>query len=275
MFLRLKKFSQYSNLSKILFFFSFYCFVVIALTISIVSIMAFFHFQLSHDMSTIENWLQRNGWEVLFFVKLLSFLAVYKILSLRSVATSFWSYLLSKYKSPDYYIFVVVVFLYFTIASIVNVESSTNKTFILSNLVSYFGTVVFYFFDIFILFYLLDLFKELKNKDYYYIFFTTTLLFALTTYISVPYARKDIYVPIIHFASMLYWMNLKRPNYSNFLVYLLLLVGPVCALFGLDMIWRQERSLYILEFKTPVYFVVVLWSLAYLYTFYIRRRREI
>lgn len=275
MFLRLKKFSQYSNLSKILSFFSLYCFMVIALTISIVSIMAFFHFQLNHDMSTIENWLQRNGWEVLFFVKLLSFAAIYKILSLRSIGTSFWNYLYSKYKSPDYYIFVVIVFLYFTVASIVNIEPSSNKTFILSNFVSYLGTVVFYFFDIFILFYLLDLFNELKNKDYYYIFFFTIVLFALTTYIAVPYARKDIYMPIIHFASMLYWMNLKKPNYSNFLVYLLFLVGPICALFGLDMIWRQERSLYVVEFKTPVYFVVVLWSLAYLYTFYIRRRREV
>ena len=47
-----------------------YCGSLILIQISLVSIVAFFHFLLDHDMAVVENWLTRNAWEMLCFSKI-------------------------------------------------------------------------------------------------------------------------------------------------------------------------------------------------------------
>jgi hypothetical protein len=273
----LKGFSEFSNLAKMIIFYCMYNMFVVSLTLSLVSLMAFFHFQLDHDMATIENWLQRNGWEIIIVVKAISLFFVTKLVSLRSpIDINLLQFLKKSFKSPDYYIVIIILFLYFTSASIINISPvADNQRFLFSVMLSYVGTIAFYFIDLFIILFLLSFFKIIKNKEIFMLCLSCSCLFMLTTYISVPYSRDYIYIPVISFVNLLYWLNVKNPNWSNVMAGLILLIGPISAFFGLDLIWGHENAWYLIKLQTPAFFLIMLWILAFFYSHFVRNRKDV
>ena len=133
----------------------------------LLTFVSFFHFLLDHDMNTIENWLNRNTWEVITISKILSGVGIYKYVKLNQYSQykffrrlKEFNYLPSK-KIIGMIIFILVLFY----ALILQFGGGIVKGQLKEELFysSFFGASLFYLVDILLLFFLIQTY-ELKKE---------------------------------------------------------------------------------------------------------------
>lgn len=269
----IKKFSKLSNLKKSIFFYTIFNILFMFLMLFLVSLMSFLHFQLDHDMLTIESWLQEYGWELIIFSKVLVLFITLKTISIRKASDfDMIKFLKSRIQSPRYYIFVFILFIYFMGFSISDVIQSDRHIGFLSLFISFTGSIIFYLADLFVLTTILEEFPLEKEKDFFKLIAYSSMIFMIFTYITIPYSRNIILFLTVNFFTLLFLVDLKSLNLLNGFSFLLFLTAPLNTFFGSDLVWGKTKALFDLEFNTPAYFILFIWVLACGYIEFIRRK---
>ncbi len=237
--------------------------IIFALThLILLSIFSFFHFLLDHDMNTIENWLNRNTWEILSVSKLAASLCIYKFVRLnRYVDTRIKDLINNESFFPsDKIIGFSLYLLVFVYAFIVQFGGGVSTGQFKEELFysSFIGSFLFYFIDILVLYFFITSF-ELKKKDYTKVLYSSLFVFILTTKITLPYLNKFYVFLIIHFISLFYLAKLKRG--MDCFYYSLFVIAPLSSLYGLDIVWDNAYSLFSYQSEPPSYGLLLIWGL--------------
>jgi hypothetical protein len=266
-----------SNVSRILKYYFYFCLSFLLLNVVFISVIAFFHFLLDHEMSIVENWIYRNNWEILFICKMLSFGLIYKTIELRMYSKNTISKFLRRgFRYPNHYIFVVIIFILTFVLGLGKLTyQDTHSRHTSYQMVAFFGSFFFYFIDYVLVFYLKSLFDINKRWERYFFIFSSCTLFFLSSLINIPYLKDSSYYLLFHMFILFYF---TLPNSSNWLIgffYIFFLISPLSTFVGIDPIWGNEYSVFMLKNPLSFVYVLTIWFIAIFYQYYIRGKRFI
>ena len=226
-----------------------------------ISIIAFFHFQLGHGLANIEDWVSYNAWEILVISKLTSFWIYYRFLTIR-VESRFPVRLMLqrgfvplRFKSALPLIFIP---LYFFLVGIPRGVDSIHVNW-LKVLWSYLGITIFFGVDIFIFITLQDVYP-LPKRQRLGLDFICALLLTLASFGIFPYvtgARVILFTTLFITAFFThFYENLK--NWTLPVLYLTLVAAPLSSFFGIDTVWGGRFSPFEMEHSIGIAACIVL-----------------
>lgn len=229
------------------------------------SVLTFFHLSLNHPLGTIEQWLFSYGPELIIFSKSLS--AIICIMFLRSylsekhpVRECFYRHK-SILKQSD---FLPMIFWGIMVLMVgrPNLSTFLNLNF-LTITESYIGNCFFWLTDLIIIF-ILNQTYSLKNFQQWFSAIYLGLLSALSFKYIYPYTAKFDYfffynwcaIISFSFCESCFWDSglgkhrvIDRASIIRPFVFVILVVSPLAAIFGADVIWGKEFSYFILQTK--------------------------
>ena len=259
-----------SSARKILFYYFIYCVLFLLFYLALVSTISFFHFLLDHEMGIIENWLNRNTWETLIVSKVLSGLCTVKSLMLNNYNYhSFQSFFKEKLMAPDSRVYVIVLFIVIFLYALLNQFGSEliNKEAEFSfSFASYLGSVFFYLIDIFVIFYAFT-HTDLSKRQRTLLTILVPIFFYITTKIALPYVEKYTLFIFLHIVTMCILMFRGYKNFTNLILYSLLVIGPLSTLLGIDLVWDNSYAFYTYPKTVPIIGIVLIWLSALVYYF--------
>ena len=266
-----------SELSKVIKFYSLYCFTYFLFNVLLVSVIAFFHFLLEHDMSIVEDWVYRNSWEILIFCKISAFVLIFKLIELRIYRQRFFINFFKKgFTYPNHYIFVVILFICTFILAVGKVTfQPTHTKYSNYHFVSYLGSFFFYFIDYILLFFLKSLFPFYKRWEGYTFIFLSSFIFFAVSVISIPHIKETTIYLLFHMMALMLFTLPYSQNWIIGFCYIFFLVAPLSTFIGLDPIWSGQFSLFFLKNPLPFSYVLAIWLVAFSYQYYIRGKRLI
>lgn len=232
----------------------------------LLTLVSFFHFLLDHDMNTIENWLNRNTWEVLSLSKILSGIGVYKYVKLNQYSQyKFFRRLKEFNYFPSKKIIGVVLFILVLFYALILqfgggiVKGQLKEELFYS---SFFGSSLFYLIDILLIFFLVNIF-ELVREHYNKVMYGTLFGFIISTKIVLPYLSKFYIFIMIHFLTLFYLGRNKR--FTDAFYYAILVISPLSAVYGLDLVWDNNYSLIVYQKDLPLLGILCMWTIAIYY----------
>lgn len=263
------------NMRLILLYYLGYNLLLVLIQLAVVSLMAFFHFLLDHDMGVIESWLNKNAWEILTFSKSFGFILMIKAIRLNLYNLPSYKKILKK-KSfiPNLQILVVIVFLNIMSGALVN-SYSVGLTFnsdvpYIYVLTSYVGTSIFYLLDFLFIFYLFENVSIVKKRNKTILMLLMGLMFLTVTNILQPYSKPNQLIILINFLSLLIVYLKDSDNFVNPIVICLGCVSIFTILYGHDLVWKDQFAIIKYDKTMPVWAPILSWVLAL--TYYLRRR---
>jgi hypothetical protein len=261
-----------SQARKLLIYYVIYCIFFLLFYLALVSTISFFHFLLDHEMGVIENWLNRNTWEVLILSKFTSGYLTIKSLYLNNY--QFWDIKLFLKKTihlPDQKLVIIVLFIVIFLYALLNqfgsefISRENEFTFPLT---SYLGSILFYMVDICVLSYSL-VHMEVTKKQKLKLNIVIPIIFYITTKIALPYVDKYTIFIFLHCISLNILILKNDKNFSNSIFYALFVIGPLATLLGIDLVWDNSYALYSYPQTMPILGVLLIWLTALVY--YLRK----
>jgi hypothetical protein len=256
-----------------LFYFGFFFSLIWICFLSLSSLFSFFHFQLNHDLGTIDEWFVGQGWAIIFFCKILAFSIVLSFLKLKTNLSYTFNQVIKKgqqhFTKEIQMAYFMLVFLTIAISL---PEFKGMQTFTISKiLVSMFGGFIFYFTDIFLFYVLLLLYPLHDRTDKV----KAVILYSFLSY----FFNKSIFLFSYHmnFITLINFLTLytlifdRKDNWSSPFHFIVFYLIPTMAIFGLDPVWKSEYSFLKMGHRfTPLeYFVLLSFAV-----FFIEMRRR-
>ncbi|MBL7665047.1 MAG: hypothetical protein JNM93_07930 [Bacteriovoracaceae bacterium] len=243
----------------------------------IVSVITFFHFQLAHDISVIENWIYNNNWEILILSKVTAFYSTLYLLSLKYIPIKEYVVFLKKgFQNPNHFIFVAMIFLFTFMTVLGKAQYQENHSrFTGHQLVAFIGNSLFYLLDFSLLYFLRNIFPFYKKwENQFFISFFTAMFFIISI-LTVPYQKSLIGFLLLHFLTMLLFTSSQSNKWIVGVCYVIFFIGPSSFLIGIDPVWGSDFAVFKLtKVVSPIY-VLALWFIALFYFYYMRGRRII
>ncbi|PIP94598.1 MAG: hypothetical protein COW00_08775 [Bdellovibrio sp. CG12_big_fil_rev_8_21_14_0_65_39_13] len=211
--------------------------------ICVISLASFFHFQLNHSLSIIEDWLRLNGWKTLIIAKSISFFIPFKFLIIRFDVRSTIRSLLQETQGKWEMSFLVIIvtnyilfaFLTAPVTQVQLLPSFGNQILIyLSN------TFVFSLDIIFIA--LLDHLYPLNKRSRFLRDITYASLISVLYKLSLQIDGNEVRFLFFQLFLLLQILHWKKLNWLHPLIFILVVIAPLQAWFGLDIILKGEFS---------------------------------
>ena len=204
--------------------------------LSCISTVSFFHFQLGHDLSVIEEWIDRNIWSLIIFSKAASFLIVlkghrlnnYQSVGLRGFLKSTRFELNAKFIVAIFFLNVFIKLLLDSLGAFSFNENIERKTFS-----TFFGNTLFYLLDILLLVIMGVNFK-LQFKKSLLTFGLYFCLFLLSTVAVITNIGSLWTIAFIHFFNLLLVSYSFPKDLFSLMVYSLF-IGVSASFYGLDI----------------------------------------
>jgi len=245
----------------------FYMSVFVVTHVVLSSIGAFFHFLLDHEISIVEGWLHKNGWELTIFSKIFSFFILQKFLQIRLYRPqSLKKFLKDQWRMPNQNLIISIIFLFVMLVYFGKPSfQPQNYSFFFYHLITYCSFTLWFLIDYFALVQLRDLF-DLENKTlsrWLYV------LYFLTFYLSFKMIIPDYFsvslIIFLHFITLLFITGAKFKQWPNIFFYLVLFASPLATLFGIDPVWGTDFSPFKFQRMPHSAFLLTIWmiSLAY------------
>ena len=254
------------NVKRVILYYLLYCILFIILDLIFVSVFTFFHFLLEHDMNTIENWLNRNTWEILSLSKIISLLTTAKITKLNFVEDIRYRDFLTKTKFiPTLRIWGVIFFILIIFYAFITlfdgglIENQFKKELFYS---SFLGSFCFYTSD-FLMIYLLAKVYPIKIKERSIIMYICLLFFILASKVALPYLNKYYVFLMVHFMTM--YILSHKDHLPDIIVYGLFVIAPLSSLYGFDIVWDNAYSLFSYQKPIPAIGIFAIWGVAISY----------
>lgn len=256
-------------MQKIALYYLGYCAILILTQISMVSVVAFFHFLLDHDMSVVENWLTRNAWEMLCLSKLVALFAIMNVIRLNLYTDTTVIHYLKKLEfKPDHQ---VIVFIFFVLAADLMLVLNSPLSYTLRELefsatvTSFFGSATFYFLDMILIVYLMELFPILKKRNKIILLTFFTIIFLIVTNIIHPYSKVNTLYMVLFYSSLVITLFLFPKNMGNLIWLSSSFIGLSCIIFGQDLVWSNSYSLIIQNRILPPIGHLACWFIGVIY----------
>jgi hypothetical protein len=253
----------------------FYISIYVVIHVCLSSIGAFFHFLLDHEISIVEGWLHKNGWELAIVSKLLAFYVFHKTLLVRLYKPrTLFEFLKQEWRPPSYRLLVCIVFMFISLVIFAGVEKQPqNYSFFWYQFVTYICLVTWYLIDYYVIAQLKDLFEFENVKFQYWL----VCHFCIGFFISFKMIIPDYFgvgaVSFLHFIFILMITGVKLQQWSNAFFYLVLFAAPIASLLGLDPIWGQDFTPFKMKGKLQSTFLLILWMISLAYYRYRHRWR--
>jgi hypothetical protein len=233
----------------------------------IISIVAFFHFLLDHKFNLIEDWIYRNGWEVVVTSKLIAFGFMLKLLEIKFPEDyHFKKFLKKSFHGVKSATVVFVVFtlgyFYFLGHPIVNDIVNLNLSF---TGLSYLGILFFYGIDVLLICYLRKIYPMEKRTHKLINYVLCAGMFYWAGKILAPFNRGfDLFV-VFHFINCLLLLEVFEHEWFNAIMYIIALVCPLGCFVGLDPVWGTSFSFFKFSQNFGWVNILVLWLLSVVY----------
>lgn len=254
------------NVRRIVLYYLLYCILFVIVDLILISIFTFFHFLLEHDMNTVENWLNRNTWEILAGSKLVSLYFSAKITKLNLVDESrYRDYFLKIRFIPTFKIWGVIVFILVIFYAFITlfdggvVRNQFKEELFYS---SFWGSFFFYVCD-FLMLTILTKVYPVKDNEKSTVMYICLFIFILTSKMALPYLNKYYIFLMVHFITM-YVLSMHN-RIPDIIVYALFVIAPLSSIYGLDIVWDNAYSLFSYQKKIPGMGILAIWGVAISY----------
>jgi len=236
--------------------------------LSLSSFFSFFHFQLNHDLGTIDEWFIGQGWAIIFFCKIFAFAVVLSFLKLKTNLRLTFNQVIKRgqqhFTREMQMAYLMIIFL--TIA-VIHPDFKGMQTFAFSKIfVAIFGGLVFYFSDIF-LFYVLVLLYPLHSSTQKR---NAVILYGLISYFFNKWIFLFSYYmdfrTLLNFFVLYTLVFERKENWSSPLNFIIFYLIPTMVIFGLDPMWKAEYSLLKANqhFSLLEYFVMLSFAILFI-----------
>ena len=244
-----------------------YISVFIVTHVVLSSIGAFFHFLLDHEISIVEGWLHKNGWELTIFSKIFSFFILHKFLQIRLYRPqSLKVFIKEQWRLPNQNLIISILFLFISLIYFGRpVAQPQNFSFIFYHLITFLSISLWFMTDYFALAQLKDLFELNDKKLSRWLYLIYFLSFILSFKMVIPDYFSVSLIIFLHFVSILNITGVKFKQWSNVFFYLILLAAPLASVFGIDPVWGTDFSPFKFQHMPHSAFLITIWviSLAY------------
>lgn len=238
------------NFKRYLIYYNLYGFIFFLLNLCVVSVVASFHFMLEHKIGSVEDWIFRHSWELILVGKLLAFVTTVRIVNYLFHAGN---PLIDYFRQPNQRlkgeVITIIGFLFLVISFNGQIQfSRTLNENINHQILSFWGTFFYYFLDFLLLAYLRFLYP-LEGKRYQEVAYATLfpVIFYFYSIISTDYDRK---LSHLIFFNMLLAMQIYihfSLSWVNVALFFFAFVAPLSSVLGLDLIWGNRYSPFILN----------------------------
>ena len=261
---------------KILLYYFGYSVLFLIFHLSIISLVSFFHFLLDHDMSVIENWLYRNAWEMIFLSKICAAFIIIKSLELNNYFIKNLFFILKgdiwkPTRSAIVFIIFLAVLFYALILQFGGEIVGGNKS-IDFVYVSFIGSIFFYFIDFIVINVLVRNITIQSKRRYFFLMLALTSIFMLFTKATLPYISKYYIFLILHFFTLLTLLFTNKNNIMNPVLYSIVVIGPLSAFYGLDLVWDNAHALYSYKESLPVVGIIGVWLIGLIYYYKFQKK---
>ena len=247
-----------------------------ALHLLVLSIVSFFHFNLGHSMSIIDDWIFSKAWGLSFISKIIGSIVIMKFLliksnfrkPMRNIIINSNNHLSSKILVLMIFIIVSVIYLGRPVFTFQEHFEFVNTCF------SFIGLLIFFSTDIMIVFFL-DHFYPINKKYSIIRILTFPLIFLFFTK-STFYLNKDNLI-FLYFYSLVLFVSFSfvKSNWVNAFSILLLVLAPINAIFGIDIMWGSHFSPFIFKEKLQYLEISILSVLVCLYWYFFPLKSKI
>ena len=261
---------------KVLLYYFGYSVLFLIFHLATISFVSFFHFLLDHDMSVIENWLYRNAWEMILISKALAGFIIVKSLQLNNYFVKNLFFILKSdtwkpTRSAIVFILFIAVLFYALIhqfgGEIVGGNKSIDFVYI-----SFLGSILFYFIDFIVINILVRNLLLSSKRKYFLLTLALTFIFMLFTKATLPYISKFYIFLILHFFTLLILLFTNKMNIINPILYSIFIIGPLSALYGLDLVWDNAHALYSYKESLPIAGIIGVWFIGLIYYYKFNKR---
>jgi hypothetical protein len=253
----------------------FYIFIFVSTHICLTSIGAFFHFLLDHEISLVEGWLHKNGWELAVTSKVFSLWIFHRFLQVRLYNPKpIRQFVKKEWRWPDQRLIVAIVFVCISLVYLGKpIYQAQNQSFLWYQFITFFCFGLWFLADYFTIAILQDLFPITikKSKRYQLAFYV--LGFCISFRLIVPDYFGTVVLMHLHFISILLITGKNFQSWGNALFYLCLLAAPAAAILGIDPIWGADYSPFKLTRIPHTAFLITIWVLSLAYYRYRHRWR--
>jgi hypothetical protein len=269
---------------RVVLFFSLYHLVGWIFHLLLLSITAFFHFQLGHSLRSVDQWVVGHGWYLVMLTKLGGVFTFWFFLRpeghWRKVRVLAQEWLTIRFHRETVIILLFMAIYAFVVSNpVVNQNSSSYAIALLS----YFGITSFYLADLFIYNLLLTrLFLDQRGVLHLPPLWTLLILsFISAATLKVSYGH-------LHRIDVVLWVNLfftfylvglyhhggeGGVNWLGIVPYILLIFAPMGALLGVDPLWADRFSAFKLPDVNLKFQFVIMITLSVLYLLFLKYRR--
>lgn len=228
---------------KHLLIFTFCMMLIWGIHVLAISLIAFFHFILDYRLVDVESWIFDRSWEIVIFCKLIGLVFILKFVYLKSNSRSpLREQFLTGIKMPGHEIWGLVVasqlILYFFAEPFKNPD--VTMVYILKNVINYFGLIIFFMTDIFLVD-ALERMNPVRSKKAEFRNFILAGIVFLSMKLTYGYAENiTALVPLFSF--FLFSLHSYKKFWIETFVYVALFLAPSLVLLGQDFIWESSYS---------------------------------
>lgn len=219
----------------------------------ILSVLTAMHLALDHNLGVIAEWLSDNGWLIVSFTKLTTFLIFIKFLELKSDLFKKLKTILRNAMIQPRREFLVCLILLISWPIFLN-QVTYQQEFLmgLSDFVQILvGNIVFYGIDILFVLSLDSLYPLNGQRDLKYKHLVFPLIFYAANRITFMFEMNIQIALIPIFAIMLFLGYYRRRNWTLPLYFILMVVLSYSIIYGVDLVFESRHSLF--KIKTSSY----------------------
>ncbi len=256
-----------ANLLKNIKYYASYQALFVVIFVVLSSIGAFFHFLLDHEISIVESWLHNNHWEILIVAKGISLfllnrwfkVRLYELKSIRELVKDLVHF-------PESKAIVISGFTligYLCLGSITYTGQSLGYWYY--HFTSFFGIGLYFGIEFIVIAYLDDVLNQNEKPSMTKLSFAYTAIFLVGFRLSVPDYYGLLAYVLFCFSTLLYLSGKSFKSWSNVLCFLIIFTAPMGSFFGLDPVWGDDFSPFVIKSKPTVSFLAVIWVVSFCY----------
>lgn len=231
----------------------------------IISIVAFFHFQMEHGLSVIEEWIYLNGWGITALAKVSGLVVLWKTLLYAEEKQRFIQYIQNSIIAPSRDVLIVLCFnvLFFIMNG--GIKFNTVDLGVSEFLVALISIFLFYFVDVLYINFLLQDQKTTRLERNLYLIIFSIMYFSASKLTFVYEKGIGLFVIFAFFMTVLLsvW---PLKNVINGLVFLICFITPFSLLTQYNPIWGNSfpKIIILNGFTFSTYVCAAIISIVYL-----------
>jgi|GEM_PF-4580705 hypothetical protein len=239
------------------------------------SVVSFFHFLLDHRLAVIEGWVFDKAWEMILVAKILPILFLLKFVYLKSLSRHpLRDQFLSGIKVPSYEIWVTIVVSLILTALFTKPTLNPGMTQWdgFKNFINAFSLFIFFMCDVFYIDALERMYpiatklKILRNFVYSLISFLIVEKIFLHALNLTPFFGMTLF--------FLLMLHHYKKNWLETSCYLFFFLIPAITLLGLDFIWKDTFSVFIIKGDNPTLLFLGIYISCIFYVSYFNRAQK-